>query len=622
MQYAVYLALVGAAAAKKNLKFVDPESPCRKSSGEPKVSLIKEPLVPVKDLPETHIWNNVDGTNYLTNLKNQHIPQYCGSCWAQAASSSLSDRIKIARKAAWPDINIAPQVLISCSGDDGCHGGEAFNAYEWMSTNEITDETCSIYRARGHDNGMECAPITVCKNCMPNEPCFVPDEYKVYGTEEYGQVSGEEAMMQEIFQRGPIACGIAVPDALEDYTGGVFNDTTGDMDIVHDVSIVGWGVDNGVKYWTVRNSWGTHYGEDGFVRVIRGTNNIAIESDCAWATPKDTWTENVMHQTTDDEKNDPRNKDIQEAEDNSQITMETDMFMQKGGCRVAEAFFEGGEKPLPVHSWEQVDADTLPDNWDWRDMNGTNFLSWNKNQHIPVYCGSCWAQGSTSALADRFNILLNDMSPTPVALDAQVIVNCRAGGSCQGGNPGGVYSFAYSEGIPDSSCEQYVATNLDKSRCGDIDKCKDCTWPPCPIGETCQDKCWAVDYKHYYASNYYSIRGASKMKADLYKYGPISCGIEVTDAFEAYTGGIYSEHKLFPMINHEISVVGWGKDADSGEEYWIGRNSWGTYWGESGFFRMATGKNGLGIENDCTAGIPTYDKPKSEVEEDVTYITA
>ena len=138
-----------------------------------------------------------------------------------------------------------------------------------MAKNEVTDETCSVYRARGHDNGQECSAMTVCENCMPGEPCFVPDEYLVYGTEEYGKVSGddyEQAMMQEIYQRGPIACGIAVPDALENYTSGVFQDKTGDMDIVHDISIVGYGVEaDGTKYWTVRNSWGTHFGEDGFV---------------------------------------------------------------------------------------------------------------------------------------------------------------------------------------------------------------------------------------------------------------------------------------------------------------------------------------------------------------------
>ena len=63
--------------------------------------------------------------------------------------------------------------------------------------------------------------------------------------------------MQEIYQRGPIACGIAVPDALENYTSGIFHDKTGDMDIVHDISVVGFGVEDGTKYWTVRNSWGT-----------------------------------------------------------------------------------------------------------------------------------------------------------------------------------------------------------------------------------------------------------------------------------------------------------------------------------------------------------------------------
>jgi len=70
------------------------------------------------------------------------------------------------------------------------------------------------------------------------------------------------------------------------------------------------------------------------------------------------------------------------------------------------------------------------------------------------------------------------------------------------------------------------------------------------------------------------------MKAEIYQNGPISCGMDVTDPFEAYTGGIYSEVKRFPMINHEISILGWGYDEDSKQEFWIGRNSWGTYWGE------------------------------------------
>lgn len=135
----------------------------------------------------------------------------------------------------------------------------------------------------------------MCKDCHPHADCFVPDQYYVYGVDQYSDLTGEENMLQEIYQRGPIACGIAVPDALETYTGGIFYDTTGDTDIVHDISVVGFGVENGTKYWTVRNSWGTHWGESGFFRVVRGINNIGIESECAWATPKDTWSTPVLH---------------------------------------------------------------------------------------------------------------------------------------------------------------------------------------------------------------------------------------------------------------------------------------------------------------------------------------
>jgi cathepsin X len=196
-------------------------------------------------------------------------------------------------------------------------------------------------------------------------------------------------------------------------------------------------------------------------------------------------------------------------------------------------------------------------------------------------------------------------------LNPQVIVNCQAGGSCNGGDPSGVYEYAFKNGIPDSSCEQYTAKNLVGGKCQPIDLCRDCTWPPPAVNETGQEACWAVDFKHYYVSDYYSFSGATKMKAELVKYGPISCGMDVTDKFETYAGGIYSEKKAFPLINHEISIVGYGLDELSNTEYWIGRNSWGTYWGERGFFRMQMGSDNLAIEKDCTAGIPSFTKSQA-----------
>ena len=73
----------------------------------------------------------------------------------------------------------------------------------------------------------------------------MPDEYKVYGVDEFGKVSGEEDMLQEIYQRGPIACSIASTEVLEDYKGGILNDSTPVKETNHVVSIVGFGEESG-----------------------------------------------------------------------------------------------------------------------------------------------------------------------------------------------------------------------------------------------------------------------------------------------------------------------------------------------------------------------------------------
>lgn len=255
--------------------------------------VITEPLpisyIDVKALPETWDWRNVSGVNYVGEARNQHIPVYCGSCWAHGSLSSVADRIRIQRKSAWPDIMPSIQVVLNCGQDvaGSCSGGDDIGTYQFLQQTGVPDTTCEAYEAV--DNA--CSAENTCKTCEPDGTCHaIPkSNYTNIMVSQYGSISGEPAMMAEIYARGPISCGVDA-DPIEGYTGGIFDDKTGQNSINHIIAVVGWGVGadasgKTVPYWIVRNSWGTPWGERGLMRIIRGVNNIGIESGCGWAVP-------------------------------------------------------------------------------------------------------------------------------------------------------------------------------------------------------------------------------------------------------------------------------------------------------------------------------------------------
>ena len=235
------------------------------------------------------------------SLKEVRDQANCGSCWAFGAVEAMSDRVCI-QSGQTDQRRVSAQNMLTCcsSCGFGCSGGYPAYAWRyWQSTGLPTGglygdkSTCQPYFLPPCDHHVDgshgACPATVdtpkcVKNCDDgNKADYTKD--LMYGSSAYS-VSGEQNIMQELYQNGPVEASFTVYDDFPTYKSGVYQHVTGSYLGGHAIKMIGWGVENGVKYWLCVNSWNEEWGDKGFFKIRRGNNECGIESSVNAGDPK------------------------------------------------------------------------------------------------------------------------------------------------------------------------------------------------------------------------------------------------------------------------------------------------------------------------------------------------
>lgn len=208
----------------------------------------------LKALPESIDWRQKGAVNPIRNQGR------CGSCWAFSAVVGLEGAYYVAKGEL---IQLSEQNLVDCSvkyGNHGCNGGLMDYAFDYVEdAGGLASEQDYPYTGRdGTCQDAAVVPLTV-KNYVDVHP-------------------RDETALEEALAQQPVSVAIAA-NAIMYYTGGVFDDRYCGTGLNHGVAAVGYGTDeaSGKKYWIVRNSWGAHWGEEGYIRMRRDVTLSAGE---------------------------------------------------------------------------------------------------------------------------------------------------------------------------------------------------------------------------------------------------------------------------------------------------------------------------------------------------------
>jgi len=259
--------------------------------GGPKLEEKTEFEVELEDVPDT--FDSREHWPQCPTIKNIRDQSACGTCWAFGAGEAISDRY--CTYGVNKNLSVSTGDIGFCCGfscGDGCDGGYPSGAWQYWVKTGVVDEDCYPYPFPSCDHHVPNSKNPCPSNEYPSPKCpkmckngKTWTQSKHFGAKSFS-ASGENNIMKEIFANGPVETAFSVYQDFLTYKSGVYKRTSNVFLGGHAVKFVGWGVEDGTKYWLVANSWNPNWGDQGYFKIVKGANECGIESSVVAGVPK------------------------------------------------------------------------------------------------------------------------------------------------------------------------------------------------------------------------------------------------------------------------------------------------------------------------------------------------